>query len=57
MDKQFFVYMVTNKNNYAIYTEVTNNLIRRIYKHKKNINFSLQNQEKSYIYKVIKVKK
>ncbi len=37
MDKQFFVYMVTNKNNYAIYTGVTNNLIRRIYEHKNKL--------------------
>jgi len=34
MDKQYCVYMMTNKNNIVIYTGVTNNLKRRVYEHK-----------------------
>ena len=37
MDKNYFVYIITNKNNNVLYTGITNNLIRRIYEHKKKI--------------------
>ena len=34
MNKQYFVYIATNKNNSVLYTGVTNNLKKRIYEHK-----------------------
>ncbi len=35
--RDFFVYILANQKNGAIYVDVTNNLIRRIYEHKNNI--------------------
>jgi putative endonuclease len=37
MDKKYFVYIMTNKNNSVLYTGVTNNLIRRVYEHKEKV--------------------
>ncbi len=34
MDRSYYVYLLTNWNNRVIYTGVTNNLERRLYKHK-----------------------
>lgn len=34
MNKQYFVYIMTNKNNNVLYTGVTNDLNRRVYEHK-----------------------
>lgn len=34
MDKQYYVYIMTNKNNTALYTGITNDLKRRVYEHK-----------------------
>lgn len=31
---EYFIYILTNKNNSVLYTGVTNNLERRIYEHK-----------------------
>ncbi len=33
-NKQYFVYIATNKANTVLYTGVTNNLIKRCYQHK-----------------------
>ena len=33
-DKDYFVYILTNKNNTVLYTGVTNNLHRRVQEHK-----------------------
>jgi len=38
MDRQYYVYIVTNKWNTVLYTGVTNDLIRRIQEHKEKIN-------------------
>ena len=37
MDKNFFVYIMTNKSNTVLYTGVTNNLLRRVYEHKEKL--------------------
>jgi putative endonuclease len=37
MQKQYYVYIMTNKNNTVLYTGVTNDLQRRVYEHKNNI--------------------
>ena len=37
MEHQYFVYFITNYNNTTAYIGVTNNLIHRIYEHKKKI--------------------
>ncbi len=34
MMKQYYVYILTNKNNRVLYTGVTNNLERRVFEHK-----------------------
>ncbi|OGY62966.1 MAG: excinuclease ABC subunit C [Candidatus Harrisonbacteria bacterium RIFCSPHIGHO2_01_FULL_44_13] len=37
MNKQFYVYILTNPNNTVLYTGVANNLRKRIYQHKEKI--------------------
>jgi len=34
MGQQYYVYILTNKNNRVLYTGITNDLKRRIYEHK-----------------------
>ncbi|MFA5029421.1 MAG: GIY-YIG nuclease family protein [Patescibacteria group bacterium] len=34
MAKYYYVYVLTNANNYVLYTGVTNNLQRRLWEHK-----------------------
>lgn len=36
--KQYYVYILTNKNNTALYVGVTNNLVRRVSEHKTKVN-------------------
>ena len=37
MNKQYYVYIMTNKHNTVLYTGVTNNLKKRVYEHKAKI--------------------
>jgi len=36
-DKQYYVYILTNKNNTVLYTGVTSNLKRRVYEHREKL--------------------
>ena len=37
MKKQYFVYIMTNRNNTTLYTGITNDLKRRVYEHKEKL--------------------
>jgi putative endonuclease len=37
MEKQFYVYILSNKRNGTLYTGVTSNLIQRVWQHKNKI--------------------
>ncbi len=37
MDKQYYVYIITNKRNSVLYTGVTSDLEKRIYEHKEKL--------------------
>ena len=37
MEKQYFIYIVTNKNHSVLYAGVTNDLKRRVYEHKNKL--------------------
>ena len=37
MNKQYYVYIMTNKNNTVLYTGITGNLMKRVYEHKHGI--------------------
>jgi len=37
MDRQYYVYIMTNKKNAVVYTGIANDLKRRIYEHKKKL--------------------
>ncbi|MCB4792135.1 MAG: GIY-YIG nuclease family protein [Elusimicrobia bacterium] len=37
MEKQYYIYIMTNKNNTVLYTGVTNDIIKRVYEHKNKV--------------------
>ena len=37
MNKQYYIYIMTNKTNRVLYTGVTNDLKRRVYEHKEKL--------------------
>ena len=37
MKRQYYVYIMTNKNNSVLYTGITNDLKKRIYEHKEKL--------------------
>jgi len=37
MEKQYYVYIMTNKTNSVLYTGVTNDLVRRVFEHKNKL--------------------
>ncbi|MEL0585636.1 MAG: GIY-YIG nuclease family protein [Candidatus Thiodiazotropha sp. (ex. Lucinoma kazani)] len=38
MEKEYYVYLLTNWNNKVMYVGVTNDLVRRIYEHKHKLS-------------------
>lgn len=38
MDNQYYVYILTNKNNTVLYIGVTNNLEKRVFEHRNSTN-------------------
>ena len=55
MNKQYYVYIITNKTNRVLYTCVTNDLKKRVYEHKNKLvkGFtSRYNVEKLVFYEV-----
>jgi putative endonuclease len=37
MEHQYYVYIITNKNNRVLYTGITNDLKKRVYEHKEKL--------------------
>ena len=37
MERQYYVYIMTNKNNTVLYTGITSDLKRRVYEHKEEL--------------------
>jgi putative endonuclease len=51
MNKEYYFYIMTNKNNSVLYTGVTNDLKRRVFEHKNKL---LEGFTKKYnIYKLV----
>lgn len=52
MNKNYFVYIVSNFTNTVLYTGITDNLIKRVYEHKTGL---VQNSfsERYHLYKLI----
>ena len=43
-DKQYVVYIATNKTNSVLYTGITNNLVRRMYEHSQKLAAGFTNK-------------
>jgi len=52
MQKQYFVYILTNKKNGTLYVGVSNDILRRVYEHKNKLvdGFSKQYDLTSLVY-------
>lgn len=37
MEKEYYIYILSNKYNSVLYTGITNNLVRRVYEHKNKL--------------------
>lgn len=37
MERQFYIYILSNQNNTVLYVGITNDLVRRIYEHKNKL--------------------
>lgn len=37
MNKQYFIYILTNKNNNVLYIGITSDLVTRVYQHKEKV--------------------
>ncbi len=37
MERQFYIYIMTNKRNTVLYTGVTNDLLRRVFEHREKL--------------------
>jgi putative endonuclease len=46
MEKQYFVYIVTNKTNSVLYTGVTSDLKKRVYEHRNKLMDGFTNKYK-----------
>lgn len=52
MNKEYFVYILTNHTNSVFYTGITNNLERRVWEHKNSVNID-SFTSKYKIYKLV----
>jgi len=52
MEKQFYIYILSSNNHNALYTGITNDLIRRVYEHKNKLvpGFTVKYNVNSLVY-------
>ena len=51
MNKQYYVYILTNKRHTVLYTGLTNDLKRRVYEHREKLVSGFT--KKYYVYKLV----
>lgn len=47
LEKTFFVYIMTNKNNTVLYIGITNNIYRRVFEHQNSTMFEFASKYKT----------